>query len=405
MLYDAYFAYDRVGSQFRKMASGFERYFRIWGADAPWPAWRRFGAMFELGELAGFTHSRPDFGIRHIRGPNGGLIDVRETIEASTPFCDLVRFSREDGDDRIRVLLVAPMSGHFATLLRATIRTLLQDFDVYVTDWRNARDIPLSEGVMTLDRYTGQIIDFARHIGPRAHIVAVCQPVVAALVATAVMAKEKDPMQPASLTLMAGPIDTRISPTAVNELATSKSIEWFESNMISTVPIGLPGAGRRVYPGFVQLAAFMSMNAERHARSFAEMYRCRVEGEREKAEQIRLFYEEYFAVMDLDASFYLETIETIFQKHALPTGALTYNGEPVEPSAIRKTFLLTIEGERDDICAMGQTMAAHDLCSGLRPYMKSHHLQPGVGHYGVFSGKRWETQIYPVVRDHIQTSH
>lgn len=405
MLYDAYFNYDRVGLQFRKAASAYERYFRVWGADAPWPTWRRFGAFFELGEMAGFTHSRPDFGIRHIRGRNGGMIDISETIVTSTPFCDLVRFSREGSEGDIRVLLVAPMSGHFATLLRGTIRTLLQDFEVYVNDWRNARDVPLTEGVMTLDCYTEHIIDFTRFIGPRAHLVAVCQPVVGALAATAIMAKEKDPLQPASLTLMAGPIDTRVSPTSVNELATSKPIEWFRSNMISTVPVGLPGAGRKVYPGFVQLAAFMSMNAERHARSFSEMYRSRVEGDTAKAEMIRAFYEEYFAVMDLDASFYLETIETIFQKCALPTGTLTYKGEPVEPGAIRKTFLLTIEGERDDICAMGQTMAAHDLCTGLRPYMKSHHLQPGVGHYGVFSGKKWENQIYPVVRDHIQTSH
>ena len=405
MLYDAYFAYDRVGSQFRKMASGFERYFRIWGADAPFPAWRRIGALFELGEISGFTHTRPDFAIKHIRAQDGGLIKISEEIVGGTPFCDLVRFSRDDGEDRHRVLLVAPMSGHFATLLRATIRTLLQDFEVYVTDWRNARDVPLSDGVMTLDRYTETIIGFTRQIGPRAHVVAVCQPVVAALAATAIMAQQKDPMQPASLTLMAGPIDTRISPTSVNELAMSKPIEWFDKNMISTVPGGLPGAGRRVYPGFVQLAAFMSMNAERHARSFSEMYRCRVDGDAEKAERIRLFYEEYFAVMDLDASFFLETIETIFQKYALPTGALFYKGDRVEPAAIRKTFLLTIEGERDDICAMGQTMAAHDLCSGLRPYMKAHHLQPGVGHYGVFSGKHWEARIYPVVRDHIQSSH
>jgi polyhydroxyalkanoate depolymerase len=405
MLYAAYHTYDQLGSQFRKMASGFERYFRVWGADAPLPTWRRFGALFELGEFAGFTHERPDFGITYINGRNGEPVSISETVVSATPFCNLVRFARENSQGDIRVLLVAPMSGHFATLLRATIRTMLQDFEVYVTDWRNVRDVPLSEGVMTLDRYTEHIIDFTRLIGPRAHIVAVCQPVVASLAATAIMASEKDPAQPASLTLMAGPIDTRISPTTVNELARSKSIAWFESNMISTVPQGLAGAGRRVYPGFVQLAAFMSMNSERHARSFAEMYRCRVEGETAKAEQIRLFYEEYFAVMDLDASFYLETVETIFQKYALPTGALTYKGERVDPGEICKTFLLTIEGERDDICAMGQTMAAHDLCTGLRPYMKSHHLQPGVGHYGVFSGKRWETQIYKVVRDHIQSSH
>ena len=206
------------------------------------------------------------------------------------------------------------------------------------------------------------------------------------------------------MTLMAGPIDTRISPTKVNELATSKPIEWFREKMIGVVPKGQIGAGRRVYPGFLQLAAFMSMNAERHMKSFVDMYKARVAGESAKADQIRTFYEEYFAIMDLDADFYLQTVETVFQTCALPRGELTFQGELVNPGAIRKTFLLTVEGEKDDICAVGQTLAAQDLCSGLRPYMKSHYMQPGVGHYGVFNGKRWDNQIYPVLRDHIQSS-
>jgi poly(3-hydroxybutyrate) depolymerase len=241
-------------------------------------------------------------------------------------------------------------------------------------------------------------------MGPQSHLVAVCQPTVPALAAIALMAQDNDPDQPASLTLMAGPIDTRISPTKVNEFATSKPIEWFRNKMISVVPRGLPGAGRRVYPGFVQLTAFMSMNLQRHQKAFADLFEHRVKGDDAKADQIRAFYEEYFAIMDLDAEFYLHTIETVFQKFALPEGNLFFKGRKVEPRAIKKTFLLTVEGEKDDICAIGQTLAAQDLCSGLRPYMKSHHMQAGVGHYGVFNGKRWDNQIYPVVREHIRSS-
>ena len=288
--------------------------------------------------------------------------------------------------------------------LRGTIRTLLRDHDVYVTDWRNARDIPLDKGAFGLDDFVQHLIDFIKLMGPQSHVVAVCQPAVAALAAVAVMAEDNDPDQPASLTLMAGPIDTRISPTKVNELATSRPIEWFREKMIGVVPRSLPGAGRRVYPGFLQLAAFMSMNVDRHTKAFVDLFKSRVEGDFEKADQIRAFYEEYFAIMDLDAEFYLQTIETVFQKNALPEGKLLFKGRPVTPRAIKKTFLLTVEGEKDDICAVGQTLAAQDLCIGLRPYMKSHHLQADVGHYGVFNGRRWENQIYPVVRDHIQSS-
>ena len=233
---------------------------------------------------------------------------------------------------------------------------------------------------------------------------AVCQPTVAALAAVAVMAAENDPAQPASMTLMAGPIDTRIAPTKVNELANSHPISWFKEKLIGTIPQPLGGAGRRVYPGFLQLSAFMSMNFERHQKSFSDLYKLRIAGEHEKADAIRDFYQEDFAIMDLAETFYIETVEEVFQKASLPQGKLMFKGQPVDPKAIRKTFLLTVEGERDDICAVGQTLAAQDLCSGLRPYMKSHHMQPGVGHYGVFNGKKWENQIYPVVRNHIQSS-
>jgi len=241
-------------------------------------------------------------------------------------------------------------------------------------------------------------------MGPGAHLMAICQPCVAALAATALMAEDEDPATPLSLTLMAGPIDCRISPTTVNELATGKSIEWFERHLISHVPLRYPGAMRRVYPGFVQLGAFMSMNRERHVTAFRELYENLLNNENEKVEATRAFYEEYFAVADLPAEFYLETVARVFQQHVLPRGELSWRGRVVKPAAIRRTALLTIEGERDDICAVGQTMAAQELCSSLRPYMRTHYVQAGVGHYGVFSGRRWNNQIYPIVRNVIHVS-
>ncbi len=403
-MYDAYHAYAQLSEQIRRAAASNERIMSVWGAMQTAYPLRCILAYHELIGLAGFTHRRPDYDVKDVVTDKGETVPVSETPVLTTPFCTLMRFTRQGGAADPRVLLVAPMSGHFATLLRGTIRTLLRDHEVYVTDWHNPRDIPLGHGIFTLEDFVQHIIDFLKFMGPESHLVAVCQPTVPALVATAVMAQDKDPDQPASLTLMAGPIDARVSPTKVNEFATSKPIDWFRRNMIATTPRGLPGAGRKVYPGFLQLAAFMSMNADRHQKAFADLFKHRVEGDSEKADQIRTFYEEYFAVMDLDAEFYLQTIETVFQKFALPEGRLSFKGRVVEPRAIKKTFLLTVEGERDDICAIGQTLAAQDLCSGLRPYMKSHHMQAGVGHYGVFNGKRWDNQVYPVLREHIRNS-
>jgi len=404
MIYNSYQSYMDLSNPVRLLADSSDRILRMWGAGVGASPFRRMAACYELIGLSGFTHSRPDYDIKSVQTNDGEQDEVHETVVFSTPFCDLVRFSRAGAENTPRILLCAPMSGHFATLLRGTIRTLLRDYEVYITDWRNARDIPLSDGHFDLDAFTQHIIDFIKHIGPRTHVVAVCQPTVSALAAVAIMAQDDDPDQPASLTLMAGPIDTRISPTKVNELATSQPIEWFRDKMIGLVPNAMAGAGRRVYPGFLQLSAFLSMNPERHAKSFMDLFQSRISGDVDKAEQIRAFYEEYFAIMDLDAEFFLETIEQIFQKFALPEGKMLFKGRNVDPSAIRKTFLLTVEGEKDDICAVGQTLAAQDLCSGLRPFMKSHHLQPGVGHYGVFNGRRWDNQIYPVVRNHIQSS-
>jgi poly(3-hydroxybutyrate) depolymerase len=302
------------------------------------------------------------------------------------------------------VLVVAPLSGHFATLLRATVRTMLPEHDVFITDWHNARDVPLTAGRFGIDEYVQHLIDYLHTIGPGAHVLAVCQPCVAVLSATAIMAQAGHPAQPRSMTLMAGPIDCRVNPTKVNKLANKRDIGWFERTLTASVPIRYPGAFRRVYPGFVQLAAFMTMNIERHLKAHKELYEHLANGEIEKAAIAKAFYDEYFAVLDLTAEFYLETVRHIFQEYTLPLGKLKWRGTIVEPRAIRRTMLLTVEGERDDICAVGQTVAAHDLCSKLRPYLKRHHMQAGVGHYGVFSGKRWETQVYPIVKNMILSS-
>ncbi|MBB5403993.1 poly(3-hydroxybutyrate) depolymerase [Paraburkholderia youngii] len=370
-----------------------------WPTFAATPHGRSLRATCELLILGGLTPMRPPFGIDSVV-TEGGPVAVVEEVVARTPFCSLLHFRKDAvlSTPQPRVLMVAPMSGHFATLLRATVRTMLPEHDVYITDWHNPRDVPLGEGRFGFDEFVRHVIDFTATIGSGTHLLAVCQPTVAALAAVALMAADDHPAQPASMTLMAGPIDTRINPTRVNELARSRPIEWFERNLISAVPFGFAGAQRRVYPGFVQLASFMAMNPGRHADSFETMYYERGKGDPQKADTIRTFYEEYFATMDLTADFYLETVDTVFQQHALPLRALEVEGRLVEPSKIRRTALLTVEGEKDDICAVGQTLAAQDICDRLRPYLKTHYVQTGVGHYGVFSGRRWERHIYPRVR-------
>jgi polyhydroxyalkanoate depolymerase len=366
-------------------------------------AMRGLTAAYELIARAGLTHTRPAFAIRSVMVGNRE-VEVHEEAAHKTPFGTLLRFKKDIAQVQPRVLLVAPLSGHFATLLRATVRTMLPDHDVYITDWHNARDVPLIAGRFGVDEYLEHMMKFLEVMGPGAHVVAVCQPCVAALAAVAVMAQAGNPAQPRSVTLMAGPIDTRVNPTTVNHLAKKRDIAWFERSLTASVPIRYPGAFRRVYPGFVQLAAFMSMNIERHVKAHRELYENLANGEAEKAAVTKAFYDEYFAVLDLTAEFYLETVRLIFQEHALPLGKLKYRGTPIDPSAIRRTMLFTVEGERDDICAVGQTVAAHDMCSKLRPYLKRHHMQAGVGHYGVFSGKRWENQIYPILKNVILSS-
>ncbi|MCW5701441.1 MAG: polyhydroxyalkanoate depolymerase [Bradyrhizobium sp.] len=363
----------------------------------------RLAAALELISRSTLTYTRPDYGIGTVTVGNRELAVSEEVVHA-TPFGSLLRFRKDGGPEHPRLLLVAPMSGHFATLLRATVKTLLADHDVYITDWHNPRDIPLAHGRFGLEDYTDHLIDFMDKLGPRAHMVAICQPSVSALAATAIMCEDDHPARPATLTLMAGPIDTRVQPTKVNEFAKSKPIDWFERNLINYVPVQCKGAFRKVYPGFVQLSAFVSMNFERHVKQHMDLAHHIAKGEKEKADVIRTFYDEYFAVMDLPAEFYIETVRDVFQEHLLPQGKLMHRGRPVDPAAIRRMGLMTVEGEKDDICSIGQTLAAQDLCTGVRAYRKVHHMQAGVGHYGVFSGRRWQNEIYPLLRDFVHVN-
>lgn len=406
MLYDVYqaqldlMAPVRAGAEaMRTLLAGASRAsgtcFSSW---LDWPAYfRHASASFEIVSRASLNHARPPFGIRSVL-VGTEVVEVHEVVAASTPFASLLHFAKPAVADQPRVLIVAPLSGHFATLLRETVRTMLVDHDVYVTDWHNARDIALDDGPFGVEDYTDHLIEFLTVIGPGAHLVAVCQPCVAALAATAVLAESRSPFTPRSLTLMAGPIDARIAPTAVNRLATSTPIEWFRDNVVATVPRRYRGAGRRVYPGFVQLGAFLAMNTNRHLDSHWQMYRDLASGRDEEADSTKKFYDEYFSVLDLTAEFYLETVERVFQRHELARRSMTHRGRLVDPRAIVHTALVTVEGERDDICAPGQTMAAHDLAPSIRSHRRAHHLQAGVGHYGVFSGRRWENEIYPLVR-------
>ena len=370
----------------------------------PWlrtvPGVSRLAASWEMLARAGLTYHRPHYGVDSVM-VGGEAVPVEEVEALATPFASLVRFNKPGVDDQPKVLLVAPLSGHFASLLRNAVQTLAADNEVYLTDWKSARDIPTSAGAFGFDEYVEHVIDFLTAIGPGAHLLAVCQPCAHALAAVALMAEDDHPATPTSMTLMAGPVDTRISPTMVNTLAQTRPIDWFERRLIATVPARYAGAGRRVYPGFVQLSAFMLMNLGRHVDSHVDMYTHLALGRTSEADAAKSFYDEYFAVLDLTAEFYLETVSRVFQQHLLPKGELVWRNRKVDPSAIRRTALFTVEGERDDICSVGQTVAAHTLCSNIYANRKRHHLQAGVGHYGVFSGRKWANQIYPLVRNMI----
>jgi len=400
MLYQAYQNHMDLTEPWRAGAASALKYLNLVPQGMSDRLVARLGAALELISRSSLTYTRPPYGIDSVEVGNRELA-VTEEVTYATPFGSLLRFKKEDAAEQPKVLLVAPMSGHFATLLRGTVKTLLQDHDVYITDWHNPRDIPRQEGAFGLDDYTQHLIDFLGQLGARPHMVAICQPSVSALVAAAIMCEDNHPSRPATLTLMAGPIDTRIQPTRVNEFAKSKPIKWFEVNLINFVPFQCKGAFRKVYPGFVQLTAFVSMNLERHIKQHLDLHNHLVKGETEKAEVIKTFYDEYFAVMDLPAEFYIETVRDVFQEHLLPQGKMTFRGRPVNPAAIKRMGLMTVEGEKDDICSIGQTLAAQELCTGVRAYRRVHHMQAGVGHYGVFSGKKWNNEIYPLLRDFI----
>jgi poly(3-hydroxybutyrate) depolymerase len=357
-------------------------------------------AALEMAAEPVTTHTRPDFGISSVMVGADEVPIVEEVVDR-TPFCNLLHFRKAGARQQPRLLIISPMSGHFATLLRGTVRTLLADHDVYITDWQNARDIPLSAGPFDFDDNILHIIRFVEHLGPGTHLLAVCQPAVPALAAVALMAARGSPAQPPSMTLMGGPIDPRAAPTQVSELARTRPLSWFEHNVVHTVPWRHAGAFRRVYPGFLQLIAFVAMNPDRHVQAHLEQFNNLMKGADDSVEAHRAFYREYTAVMDLPAEFYLQTLRAVFQDHTLARGTMVCRGEPVDPAAISRTALFTIEGELDDICAPGQTLAAQDLCAGLPEGMRHNWLQQGAGHYGIFNGRRWRDQVYPRMRDFI----
>lgn len=399
MLYATYQSLDDIFAPFRT-AAHFALSFTPKASGPFTQLIRTQAAGLEMITRFGLSHDRPRFGIGTVK-VDGRERPVREEVALELPFGRLLHFARDLDTPLPKVLVTAPLSGHFATLLAGTVRTLLRDHDVYITDWTNARDVPLSAGRFGVEDYVAYLIRFMEEIGPGAHMLAVCQPCVQALAATAVMSEDHNPATPRSLILMAGPVDVRESPTAVNDLANEKPMEWFERTVIGTVPLRFRGAGRKVYPGFVQLFSFMAMNMDRHREQHEKLYQHLANGEEAEARKIKAFYDEYFSVLDLTAEFYLETIDRVFQKAELATGEFSFKGRKVDPGAIRHTALLTVEGGRDDICGLGQTSAAHDLCCSLRPHLKRHHLQANVGHYGVFNGRRWDNEIYPVVRNMI----
>ena len=346
---------------------------------------------------------KPDFDIQPVE-VDGKTWPVADEVVLEKPFGNLRRFRREGlPDDAPALLIVAPMSGHYASLLRGTVQRMAVNQDVYVTDWADAKMVPLSEGEFDLDDYIDYLIDFLRFVGEakgaRAHVLAVCQPSVPAFAATAVMGARDDEWRPATLTMMGGPVDTRASPTGVNDLAMEKPLSWFRNNVIATVPFNYPGAGRKVYPGFLQLAGFISMNLTDHMMSHYEMFKHMTVGDQESADATKSFYDEYLSVCDMTAEFYLQTIEHVFQEHSLPKGEFVHRGERIDPDAIRDTAMLAIEGERDDISGIGQTRAALDLAEHLPIAKKKYHLARDVGHYGIFNGSKWRERIAPVVEE------
>lgn len=371
------------------------------------PFGRNVAAACELFERTTRRYGKPEFGLSSTM-VGGQRIAVHEEVVWRKPFCNLLHFRRDMPEghkgDRSKVLIVAPMSGHYATLLRGTVEAMLPRHDVYITDWIDARMVPAVQGTFDLDDYIDYIVEIFRMFKGDLHVMAVCQPSVPVLAAVALMEGDNDPDAPKSMILMGGPIDTRINPTEVNNLAENHSLEWFRSNVIMQVPWPHPGVLRAVYPGFLQLTGFMTMNLDRHMDAHNNLFRHLVEGDGDSADKHRDFYDEYLAVMDLDAPFYLQTVDTVFIRHALPKGEMTHRGKIVDPSKIRKTALMTVEGEKDDISGVGQTEAAQTLCTSLPSSKRVHYLQKSVGHYGVFNGSRFRADIAPRISDFISSN-
>jgi poly(3-hydroxybutyrate) depolymerase len=369
---------------------------------------KSIAAAMELFERSTRRYSRPEWGIDSVNVV-GVQVPVHITSVWQRPFCRLLHFKRAferpPRRPQPKVLIVAPLSGHYATLLRGTIETLLPSHEVYVTEWQNARSVPLAQGRFDLDDYIDYLISMLRTLGGETHVIAVCQPSVPVLAATALMEADKDPHVPYSMVLMGGPIDTRINPNAVNRLAVSRGTDWFRDHMITKVPFPHPGVMRDVYPGFLQLHGFVSMNLDRHIEAHRNLFLNLVKGDGDSAQKHREFYDEYLAVMDLAAEFYLQTVDTVFVRHALPKGEMTHRGRAIEPAAIERVALMTVEGENDDISGVGQTEAAHRLCVNIPDARKVHYLQPGVGHYGVFNGSRFVAEIAPRIADFILSNN
>jgi poly(3-hydroxybutyrate) depolymerase len=373
------------------------------------PLSKRISAGFELMYRLGKEYEKPKFGIETVVSEGREVSVIQEIVE-SKAFCKLLHFRKmvpAEGkplSKQPKVLVVAPLSGHHSTLLRDTVRTLLRDHEVYVTDWIDGRMVPLSEGAFHLDDYVHYVIEFIQLLGPDVHLMSVCQPTVPVMAAVSLMASNNDPKLPKTMTMMGGPIDPRESPTEVNKLATTKPYSWFENNVIYSVPHTYPGYLRKVYPGFLQHVGFVSMNPDKHAQSHYDFYLHLIEGDGESAEAHRQFYDEYNAVLDMPAEYYLDTIKTVFQEHALPRGEWKVRGQLVKPADIKNVALFTIEGELDDISGVGQTRAAHKLCSSI-PEDKKHHFEaPECGHYGIFSGRRWREMIYPKITEFIKAN-
>jgi poly(3-hydroxybutyrate) depolymerase len=371
------------------------------------PFAQKIAAGYELMFRLGKDYEKPSFGIPSVE-IDGQRVSIIEDIALEKPFCKLLHFRKESGKahaNQPKILLVAPLSGHHATLLRDTVKTLLPEHDVYITDWTDARMVSLDQGAFHLHDYIYYVQDFIRHLSPNLNVISVCQPTVPVLAAISLMASDNEKFLPKTMVMMGGPIDPRKAPTQVNDLATNKPFSWFENNVIYSVPPNYPGYGRRVYPGFLQHAGFVAMNPRRHAQSHWEFYLHLREGDNESAEEHRKFYDEYNAVLDMPAEYYLETIKTVFQDHALPLGTWEVEGKLVRPQDIKDVALLTIEGELDDISGLGQTRAAHELCAHIPKTMKQHFTAPKCGHYGIFSGRRWRDVIAPKISEFIRAHH